>query len=151
MSCLECPYKLREYDFVNHEYMDTAIWCWKVDGRPQCIGSCGDDSESEEIPKRITKKQRIHKYERYLKYQNHLKYLTHVFRGCPCAATYEDEIWVKGKGYVPNPKPYYKRRYRYGKSKWLKRQSNKRIRRYKGELNNGWYCHKLFDFWWELT
>lgn len=151
MSCLDCPYKLREYDFTNGEYMDTAIWCWKVDGRPKCIGSCGDDLESEENAKRITKKQRIHKYERYLKHQNHLKYLKRVSCGYPSAVTYEDERWIRRQGYIPNPKPYYKRWYRGSHSKWLKRQSSKRIRRYKGELNNGWYCHKLFDFWWELT
>lgn len=162
MSCTACPYHIVDYNFRDNDwsqfdewvkkYADDTIWCDKVGGRIRWFGSCADaDFEDEEIPKTTAKKQRMHKYERYLKYQNHLKYLTHVFRGCPCAATYEDEIWVKGKGYVPNPKPYYKRRYRYGQSKWLKQQSNKRIRRYKGELNNGWHCHKLFDFWWELT
>lgn len=95
MSCLDCPYKLREYDFTNGEYMDIAIWCWKVDGRPKCIGSCGDDLESEENAKRITKKQRIHKYERYLKHQNHLKYLKRVSCGYPSAVTYEDERWIR--------------------------------------------------------
>ena len=148
MSCLDCPYELREYDFINGEYMDTAIWCWKVDGRPKCIGSCGDDIE-EEIPKRITKKQRIHKYERYLKHQNHLRYLERVSCGYPPAVTYEDEIRIRRQCYVPNPKPYYKRRYRGYRSKILKQQSNKRIRRYKGEFKNGWQCHKIYDFWLE--
>lgn len=149
MSCLDCPYKLREYDFTNGEYMDTAIWCWKVDGRPKCIGSCGDDLESEENAKRITKKQRIHKYQRYLKHQHHLRYLERVSCGYPPAVTYEDEIRIRRQCYVPNPKPYYKRRYRGHRSKILKQQSNKRIRRYKGELKNGWQCHKIYDFWWE--
>lgn len=149
MSCLDCPYKLREYNFINGEYMDTAIWCRKVDGRPKCIGSCGDDLESEENAKRITKKQRIHKYQRYLKHQHHLRYLERVSCGYPPAVTYEDEIRIRRQCYVPNPKPYYKRRYRGHRSKILKQQSNKRIRRYKGEFKNGWQCHKIYDFWLE--
>lgn len=150
MSCLDCPYYIEDWNPKNN--YDDTIWCDKVGGRIRWFGSCADACfENEEIPKRITKKQRTHKYERYLKHQNHLKYLERVSCGYPSAVTYEDEIWVRRQGYVPNPKPYYKRWYRGSHSKWLKRQSSKRIRRYKGELNNGWYCHKLFDFWWALT
>lgn len=39
----------------------------------------------------------------------------------------------------------------HGTSKFLKRQSNKKIRRYKKGLHDGRHCYKLFDFWWELT
>lgn len=67
----------------------------------------------------------------------------------PSPVTYTDEIWIKGLGYVENPKPYYKRLYRGKRSKYLKKQSHRKIRRYKGELHNGWQCHKLYDFWWQ--
>lgn len=56
---------------------------------------------------------------------------------------------------VKNPKPYYKRRYRgYGRhscSNYHKRMSNRKIRHYRGELpRNGYICHRLYDFWWQM-
>ena len=63
-----------------------------------------------------------------------------------------DEVWVKGIGYVENPKPYYQRIYRGKRSKYLKRQSNKAIRKYKGGLHRGYQnIHKIYDYWYELT
>ena len=63
-----------------------------------------------------------------------------------------DKVCIKKHKYIKNPKPYYKRVYRSKRSKYLKRQSNKKIRKYKGELHNGYqHIHKLYDFWWELT
>lgn len=41
----------------------------------------------------------------------------------------------------------------YGRSKYVrffKKYSNKKIRRYKGEMPNGNFCKKIFDFWWEI-
>ena len=160
MSCLDCPYHIVDYNFRDNgwsqfdewvkKYADDTIWCDKVGGRIRLYGSCEDAYfDDEEIPTSIMKKQRIHKYERYLKYQHHLRYLERVSCGYPPAVTYEDEIRIRRQCYVPNPKPYYKRRYRGHRSKILKQQSNKRIRRYKGELKNGWQCHKIYDFWWE--
>lgn len=93
----------------------------------------------------------MNKRERYIKHQNHLKHLEKVSRKYPQAVTYQDEIYIGKLGYVKNPKPYYKRWYRGKRSKYLKRQSNKKIRRCKGELHNGYHhIHKLYDFWWEL-
>ena len=84
-----------------------------------------------------------------MKHQNHLKYLERVSCGYPQAVTYEDEVWIKGVGYIKNSKPYYKRWYKGKRSSYLKRQSNKAIRRYKGELHNGYqHIHKIF--WYEL-
>ena len=40
--------------------------------------------------------------------------------------------------------------YRGKRSKYFKQQSNRKIRRYKGELHKGNMAHKLYDFWWEL-
>ena len=61
-----------------------------------------------------------------------------------------NEIWVKGVGYVENSKPYYQRLYRGKRSGYLKRQSNRVIRRYKGELHKGYqHIHKIFDFLWD--
>ena len=41
---------------------------------------------------------------------------------------------------------YYRKRY----SRYLKRKSNKSIRRYKSYISNGGFYKKIFDYWWEL-
>ena len=175
MWCRNCPYGKEDFDRrmawynkiveergipndIYHylEPQDAAdefeqfLWCDKVGGKVYCFGHCAD--AYSDIPKREnrSKKKRKNKRERDLKYKNHLKYLAKNTSGHPSSAMYMDEIWVKGYGYVENPKPYYKRLYRGNRSKYLKRLSNKKIRRYKGELRNGRYCYKVFDFWYEL-
>ena len=49
---------------------------------------------------------------------------------------------------------YYKRQYRSaGKrsaSNYHKKMSNRKIRRYKGEIPSGFWCHKLYDYWWKM-
>lgn len=60
--------------------------------------------------------------------------------------------------WFPNDPPqelkYYKRRYysggRRSGSKINKKLSNRTIRRYKGDIPNGFWCHKLYDYWWEM-
>ena len=47
-------------------------------------------------------------------------------------------------------KEYYKRYYRGKRSKYLKRLSNKAVRRYKGDISGKGGYKKLFDYWWEL-
>lgn len=179
MKCRDCPYG--KYDFESrmkkyiylYESGDTKllygllpeevsdeieefIKCEKVGGKVYWAGHCSDfyeeDVNTENI-RRSNKKKR-NKRERYLKYKNHLKRLEHngSYR---CRhlnpVTYTDEVWIKGQGWIENHKPHYKRWYRGKRSKYLKNQSNRKIRRYKGEIHNGYQCHKLYDYWWELT
>ena len=85
------------------------------------------------------------------KHQNNLKHLYEIAGGYyPAPVGYMDEIWINGHGYVQNAKPYYKRWYRGKRSKYFKQQSNRKIRRYNGELHKGNMAYKLYDFWWEL-
>lgn len=59
-------------------------------------------------------------------------------------------IWNCGKWYGDEIR-YPKRYYRGKRSSYLKKMSNRKIRRYKGDFSpkgNGF--HKVFDFWWEL-
>lgn len=59
-------------------------------------------------------------------------------------------IWNCGKwfeGEIRCPKRYYRGK----RSAYLKKQSNKKIRRYKGDFEpKGSKFHRVFDFWWEL-
>ena len=88
--------------------------------------------------KKHSKQKRRNKRERDQKHKNHLKFLAGNISGYPSPVIYTDEIWIKGQGYIENPKPYYKRLYRgrgrRSNSNYHKKMSNRKIRRYKGEL-----------------
>ena len=143
MKCKDCPYGHEDCEkyktYIDEEDIESCIWCDKVGGKVYSFGYCSDWYEyDEENHKNHSKRKRMNKRERYVKHKNHLKYLERV------ACKYPPAV-----GYIENPKPYYKRWYRGKSSSYLKRQSNKAIRRYKGELHNGYqHIHKVFDFWW---
>ena len=72
----------------------------------------------------------------------------------PSGAYYVDEIWVEDKGYIENPKPYYKRYYR-GNHKgsrfsFYKKHSNRQIRNYEGRIPKGGSYKKCFDYWYTV-
>ena len=156
---------------------EQFIWCDKVGGKVYWAGCCEDayttgGSEGKSRRKSNKKRKRSNsqmqvdyqaqadyqsnrgkrgiKRERDLKYKRHLESLAKQKKGYYTPVAYLDKVWVDGYGLVENPKPYYKRYYRGKCSKYFKRYSNKKIRRYKGEIGNGFQCHRLFDFWWEL-
>ena len=131
------------------DQFEKFLWCDKVGGKTCWSGRCEDAYSNVVVHKNHSKKRKRNKRERYLKHQKHLKDLAENTSGYPSPAIYMDEIWV-GHDYIKNPKPYYKRVYRGKRSKYLKRASNKKIRQYKGGLQNGWNCHHLFDFWYEM-
>lgn len=147
LECKICPY---------YECGLGGQCCDKIGGKTVLYGYC-TDAYSSDVIKRInhSKQKRRNKRERNQKYKNHLKYLTENVSGYPSPVIYTDEVWISGQGYIQNPKPYYKRLYRgggKGMSYYHKKMSNKKIRRYKGELpKKGNLSHRLYDFWWELT
>ena len=156
MECRDCPYGCESFEkyepYIDEEDIEDCVWCDKVGGRVYSFGHCSDWYEQdEEKYNNHSRKKRRNKYERDLKHRNHLKYLYETVGGyCPSPVRYTDEIWVKGVGYVENSKPYYQRLYRGKRSGYLKRQSNRVIRRYKGELHKGYqHIHKNFDFLWD--
>lgn len=156
MRCRDCPYGIESFEkhesYIDEEDIENCVWCEKVGGKVYSFGHCSDWYEQDEENKNYSKKKRINKRDRYLKHLDHLKYLEKVSCGYPKPVTYENEVWIKGVGYIKNPKTYYKRWYRGKRSGYLKRQSNKAIRRYKGELHKGYqHIHKIYDFWWEYS
>ena len=176
MRCRDCPYgkedferrmywynkTIEEHGIPNDIYRDLQpedaadefeqfLWCDKVGGKVYYFGHCEDVFDVPDIDnqRNTSKQKRRNKRERDFKYKEHLKQLENISRGYPSPVYYNNEIYIRGCGYIENPKPYYKRLYRGKRSKYLKKQSHKKIRKYKGELHNGWQCHKLYDFWWE--
>ena len=176
LKCRDCPYGKEDFERRLYNYNKTIkehgipndiyrylqpedapdeferfLWCDKVGGKVYCFGHCTDFYENIDAVKQknSSNRKRRNKRERDLKHKEHLKRLEKISRGYPSPVYHTDEIYVRGYGYIENPKPYYKRLYRGKQSKYLKKQSHKKIRRYNGELHNGWQCHKLYDFWWE--
>ena len=133
------------------DQFEQFLWCDKVGGKVYCFGHCTDSSEDTDVTdySNRSKKKKRNKRERDQKYKEYLKRLDKISNGYLSPVHYTDEIYVRESGYIKNPKPYYKRLYRGKRSKYLKKQSHRKIRRYSGELHNGWQCHKLYDFWWE--
>ena len=158
LQCRDCPYGKEDFD-RKMNWKDVAdefeqfLWCDKVGGKVYCSGYCEDAYNVSDIAehKNFSKQKRRNKRERDLKHKEHLKRLCGIAGyGHPFSVLYMDEVYIRGQGYIENPKPYYKKLYRGKRSKYLKKQSHKKIRRYKGELHNGWQCHKVYDFWYEL-
>lgn len=179
MKCRDCPYgeedfkrrmywyekTVKEQGIPNDIYhyltpedtpdeFEQFLWCDKVGGKVYWAYKCTDayDNNSD-ISKQInhSKQKRRNKRERDQKYKDHLKFLAEYPSGYPSPAIYRDKIFIHGQGYVENPKPYYKRYYREKRAKYIKRMSNKKIRRYKSDVpKKGNWCHKLYDFWWEM-
>lgn len=147
MGCRKCPY----YDCgLSDQYCD------KIGGKTLLFGYC--ENAYSDIRKQInhSKQKRRNKRERDQKYKNHLKYLAKNVSGYPLPVMYADKIWIKGQGYIKNQKPYYKRCYRgrgkHSASHYHKKMSNKKIRRYEGELTRkGNIGYKLYDFWWKIS
>lgn len=72
----------------------------------------------------------------------------------PAGTYYKDEEWVKNVGLVKIPKPYYIRYYR-GNHKWsryryYKKYSNRIVRRFGEDIQNGSSYKKCFDYWWTV-
>lgn len=72
----------------------------------------------------------------------------------PSGAYYKDEIFISGTGYVKNPKPYYKRRYRanHKGSRFIfyKKYANRQLRHHKYKICKGGSYKKYFDYWWTV-
>ena len=144
LECIECPY---------YDYGLGGQYCEKVGGKTSWYGFCS--YVYPDTPKQInhSKQKRRNRRERDQKHKNHLKFLAENIPGYPSSVMYTDEVWIRGQGYVENPKPYYKRCYR-GNHKGnryssYKKYANRCVRRYKREIHNkGNQYRKIFDYWW---
>lgn len=87
-------------------------------------------------------------------YKAHLKFLADNCRYYPKPVIYTDEIWIKGYGYMPNIKPYYKRQYRGNhkgnRYQWCKKYANRSVRNYEREIAKGAAYKRIYDYWLEV-
>lgn len=160
-NCFTCPLgkdsyeqRLKTYDALNMGYnydeIVYNIWCDKIGSKCGWYGYC-DDAFNENIkPKIKVNKKMSDKRIRQEKYINKLKRLNKIAY-YPSPAMYVEEKWDKElRDYITLDKPYYKRCYIGSRTKYFKKYSNKKVRRYKGELQNGNSYRKVFDLWWNV-
>jgi len=170
MSCLTCSYSELPKRHQLGNYQDDFAWCEKVGGKHYAYGWCVEDYEYFDKQSNYTKKKNIKNKNkvRLDKYSNKKKYRDKLWKLCSEYSydgmraysnyypvyvnfdTYDTDI----RDYIVIDKPHPKRHWRgsHGSntSRFYKKYSNKIIRRYKGKIPNGNWCHKMFDFWWTL-
>lgn len=164
MFCKDCPYIIEEFERrIKHaqisEEAEVYCWCEKLGGKVCWYGNCEDGKllfmENQTSKKIKSNKRKLtNKKERYEIGKYKLQQMSKLYHG----AYLKEEKLKKINGKYENVhlnKPYYKRFYRSKKSRYsyysyLKKYSNKKIRQYKGEISNGNYCKKIYDFWWNV-
>lgn len=172
LKCRNCPYGKEDFErrmcwyekimkergipnnIYKHLQPEQFLWCDKVGGKVYWDYRCEDAYPKPVKQKNHSKQKKRNKRERDLKHKNHLKFLAENVSGSP--VIYMDYIWIKGQGYVENPKPYYKRLYRgsnhrgTNRYKYYKKYANRCVRRYKGEIHKGSMFKKVFDYAWSV-
>lgn len=149
---------LKKYPTADEYAYETEqfVRCDKVGGKVYNCGHCTDWNEDDQSVniRNHAKRKRKNKRERDQLHKQHLKWLAENSQDYPCPVTYEDKIWVRGYGYVENPKSYYKRWYRGrhkdNRYKYYKKYANRAVRRYNDEIHNGCCYKKIFDYWWAV-
>lgn len=160
MGCQDCPYISNEYNLkteyfydnydiydVSEEDIINGCWCDKVGGKISLFGRCSHlmINPPDNIPR--SKRRRYTKRQRDLKYKNHLK---HISENSKCYPPSVNPINKYGHMSHNDDIVYYKRFYRGKASSYYKNLSNRKIRRFNGDISRGWWCHKLYDFMYEM-
>ena len=145
MICETCPIITETYTDINQCY------CSKL-GQKISNTPCEEEAIMTKLLKQHPRKW--NKYERKMRYKRKLKRLAEIDIGYPAPVypvgdfNWNTMSWENIKYY----KRYYKANHAPGWNGYLKKQSSKAFRRYKGELPmKGCGYKKTFDYWRELT
>ena len=159
--------------------MEEHCWCEKTGGKVWWYGQCSDAHSPTVMSNKMNKKRDNvnfikhkngkmgRKRERDWKHHNHAKYMAKISYAwypqpwypstadgdyIPYFNTDKSRRWysILKDLYDDLEFAYFKRQYRGQRSKWIKKQCNKKVRRYKGEISNGGNYKKIEDFWWEM-
>ena len=169
---------LIEWDEVMYEHA-AYCYCEKVGGKPTIYGFCSEaegptkeewdtyrekhnlqpiedepiiDLINEPINEPITETKKQKKRRRDRKHFNKQKRLYKALERwypTPIWPRYEHDEWWRTedeRGDILYFRGYHHNRFK----QWLKKQSNKKIRRTKGLTRKGNVWKKVFDLWWEL-
>lgn len=154
--CDECPMiwglerQLKLAERHGTEPQLEYCWCDKTgDGKFYCYGLCEDAFDDYTTKKTFGKRKTGMAYRRNrTKYKDERKRNIIATGGYNPAIGYIDYDFVDGKrvevgNHIKYPKNSNAQRF-------LKKQSNRKVRRFRGEISSGNSYRKLFDYWWEL-
>lgn len=145
--CNDCPYIADQRDYRSNM---KECFCAKVGGKISDLEVC-----DTEVVNRMTHndaKPRLHKYKRDVIYKRHIKHIARSMLNKRKKYWYSVYLADHDGNYVDNLDDfvYTRREYRGSRSKYLKRLSNRKLRRFAGEVGGRGGYRRLFDFWWEL-
>lgn len=147
--CKNCPLIADDYYKLSYIYgdEDEAIqncWCEKLGCKIYYTTCCeGDEVMVNRSNTMEYIKPRMTKYEKNYRHKKKLQYFYDYIQ----PQWSPSGVWKKHYG---TPSEYLCRFYRGKRSKFLKQQSNKKIRRHQSYISNGGSYKKIFDYWWEL-
>ena len=147
LSCKDCPYGKTDFERLSIDNqtetneLEQYIYCEKVGGKVWRMGRCSDSCNIPLTQKVYSNKKKLDKRHRYLKHKRYLKTLHKNLLNSEESPVRLDDT---------RNKTFYRRLYRRQASKYLKRLSNKKIRRSQETFRKGNGCHKIFDYWYEL-
>lgn len=169
MNCMDCPYvmgkeKINVSVFGNRDslkdpglmdgHISKEYFDEKMGGMP-CLNEEYHDAYQKKLEiRRHSGKKRLSTRERDRKYRKHLQKLAVLSEiDCPKNHMYSGALYMDETADGPLKKSYYRRywrgchnnRFKY----WLK-VSNRKIRRYKGDVHGGGFYRKIFDYWWTV-
>ncbi len=166
-NCRECPYvgeRVVEKTSECHGFAEISdrvedwnpekLFCEKIGGIPCLDGECQDAYQKVSEVRRYSRKKRLNAWRRKRKYKRHLKEIAIMgelrrenCKNCMYSgAVYMDE---NANGDLLE-KPYYRRYWRGSRFKEWRDISNRKVRRYKGDIHNGGFYKKIFDYWWTV-
>ena len=153
--CDECPmiggleYRLMVADYYGREPQLDHCGCDKIDCEFWADMFCEDAFYEQPVEKKRGKRRTGRAYRRYqAKLKNNKRRNIIARSGYSPTIGWIEYGFVNGKwqpvgDHVKYPSNSYRQR-------TLKRQSNKKVRRYKGQMPSGNSYRKIFDYWWTL-
>ena len=155
-ACDECPMiwglerQLELAERYRTEPQLEYCGCDKTgDGKFYCYGFCEDAFIECEHPKKSGKRKTGRAYRRNrARHKDRRRRKIISLGGYKPIVGYIDYDFVDGKWMETGNHIKYPRN--SNAQRFLKRISNKKVRRFNGDISNGNSYRKLFDYWWEL-
>lgn len=137
MNCKDCPYaKGKE----------------KISRMPCVDGEFHDACQKEPEIRRQSGKKRLSRREKDEKHIRHLRKLAALNEiDCRKNTMYGGVVYLESDGL--KKKSYYRRYWRgchNNRFKYWRKIAGRKVRRYKGDVHNGGFYKKVFDYWWTV-
>lgn len=153
-ACDECSisqgveHRLKSSEENRHTFQYDYCGCDKVDGQFYRCGYCSDAWVSTPEPKKHGARKTGINYRRLQNKKKKDALMRILNYGYKPYAGWVDWDWVDGVWQQTGDHIKYPKNSK--KQAFYKRYTNKKVRRYKGEIPKGNQYRKHFDYWWTL-